>query len=86
VSRGLGGSCSMPLAAHATWAGEELVLQVALGHPERTDAPLLRHACRAAVQQLDDAEALGAQAADALRQSGAADYLAAAGADERPSD
>mgnify|MGYP001765333531 CR=1 FL=1 len=32
VSRGLGGSCSMPLAAHARWNGNALQLDVALGH------------------------------------------------------
>jgi hydroxymethylbilane synthase len=33
VSRTLGGSCSMPLAAHAVWQGDELVLRAAVGHP-----------------------------------------------------
>ncbi len=33
VSRTLGGSCSMPLAAHAVWHGGELVLQARVGHP-----------------------------------------------------
>ncbi|MFL6662090.1 MAG: hydroxymethylbilane synthase, partial [Rhizobacter sp.] len=42
VSRALGGSCSMPLAAYAHWDAATLALRVALGHPERTDAPLLR--------------------------------------------
>ena len=31
VSRALGGSCSMPLAAHASWDGATLQLDVALG-------------------------------------------------------
>jgi hydroxymethylbilane synthase len=32
VSRGLGGSCSMPLAAHATWQGHTLHIAAVLGH------------------------------------------------------
>lgn len=76
VSRALGGSCSMPLAAHAVWEGEELWLRVALGHPERTEANLLRHECRAAVTDDAQARALGESAADALRAVGATAYLA----------
>src|SRR5436190_5080783 len=33
VSRVLGGSCSMPLAAHAAWHGDTLFLDAAVGHP-----------------------------------------------------
>ncbi len=78
VSRSLGGSCSMPLAAHAQWQGDTLSLRVALGHPEHTDAPLLREARAAAVTSVAQARALGLAAADALRANGAAAYLAAA--------
>jgi hydroxymethylbilane synthase len=42
VSRALGGSCSMPLAAHAAWQGDTLVLDAAVGHPAERAAPLLR--------------------------------------------
>ncbi|MDQ6639269.1 MAG: hydroxymethylbilane synthase, partial [Pseudomonadota bacterium] len=42
VSRALGGSCSMPLAAHAAWQGDMLVLDAAVGHPTERAAPLLR--------------------------------------------
>ncbi|MEP7058379.1 MAG: hydroxymethylbilane synthase [Caldimonas sp.] len=79
VSRALGGSCSMPLAAYAAWQGDELVLRAALGHPERDDAPLLHALQRDRVRGLDEAEALGQHAAAALRAGGAASYLAAAG-------
>jgi hydroxymethylbilane synthase len=79
VSRALGGSCSMPLAAHAQWQGEVLHLRAALGHPERTERPLLRHAGQAPVRDLAQARALGEAAAEALRAAGAADYLAATG-------
>ena len=76
VSRALGGSCSMPLAAHALWEGETLWLRVALGHPERTESALLRHESRAQVQTEAQARALGESAAEALRQAGATAYLA----------
>ena len=34
VSRAMGGSCSMPLAAHAVWDGAQLRLNAAWGEPE----------------------------------------------------
>lgn len=78
VSRALGGSCSMPLAAHATWqSGDTLAVDVALGHPERTDAPLLRACLKAVVRSDEAARALGERAAACLRDAGAAAYLAA---------
>jgi len=76
VSRTLGGSCSMPLAAHATWQGASLVLQAVLGHATRLDAPLLHTRVDAAVAQVSDARALGEQAAAQLQAQGAADYVA----------
>lgn len=78
VSRSLGGSCSMPLAAHAQWEGEQLWLRVALGHPEQTASALLRHELRAPVASEAEARALGEAAADALRAAGAMAYLAGA--------
>jgi hydroxymethylbilane synthase len=78
VSRALGGSCSMPLAAHARWQGESLVLGAALGDAERSDAPLLRSELRSGVANVAEARALGERAAAALREQGAADYLASA--------
>ncbi len=79
VSRALGGSCSMPLAAYATWHGDELVLRAALGHPQASDAPLLHAAEGSRVRTRGDAEALGRRVAAALGQLGAAAYLSAAG-------
>jgi hydroxymethylbilane synthase len=76
VSRALGGSCSMPLAAFARWNGEALQLRVALGHPERTEAALLRADAQAPVATAEQARQLGDRAAQALRDQGAADYLA----------
>jgi hydroxymethylbilane synthase len=80
VSRALGGSCSMPLAAHAVWHGEALSLRVALGHALTPAAPLLRAQASAVVHTDDEARALGAHAADVLREAGAAAYLGAAAA------
>jgi hydroxymethylbilane synthase len=77
VSRALGGSCSMPLAAHAVWQGDTLALRAALGHAQTPAAPLLRAHERAAVQTDAQARALGERAAQALRSAGAAAYLGA---------
>ena len=78
VSRALGGSCSMPLAAHAGWQGDVLVLDAAVGHPSERAWPLLRahHAGPAADEHA--AAALGHAAAASLLAAGAAPYLAAA--------
>ncbi|MCZ8075395.1 MAG: hydroxymethylbilane synthase [Paucibacter sp.] len=77
VSRSLGGSCSMPLAAHARWQGEQLLVAVALGHAESPERPLLKAQLQAEVRSDADAVALGEKAAQALRELGAADYLPA---------
>ena len=75
VSRGLGGSCSMPLAAHAVWRGDQLVLDAALGDGRVPDRPVLRVRVAATVVDEAAALALGAQAVAGLRDAGAADYL-----------
>ncbi|MDC8771059.1 hydroxymethylbilane synthase [Roseateles albus] len=75
VSRSLGGSCSMPLAAHAHWVGAELHMAVALGDAEQTERPLLKASIRAAVQSVEQALSFGEQAAQALRDLGAQSYL-----------
>ena len=84
VSRALGGSCSMPLAAHAAWFGGALELKVALGHPLTPLAPLLRVSERATVASDETARALGERAAAQLRAAGAAAYLGAAAAGAAP--
>jgi hydroxymethylbilane synthase len=76
VSRALGGSCSMPLAAHARWHGDTLALEVALGHVEDPTRTPLRGEASAVVADDDAAQALGEQAVQTLRAQGAADYLA----------
>jgi hydroxymethylbilane synthase len=78
VSRALGGSCSMPLAAFAQWEGDLLELRALLGHATRPDLPLLHASLNAAVTDIAQARALGERAAALLRDQGAADYLAAA--------
>jgi hydroxymethylbilane synthase len=78
VSRSLGGSCSMPLAAHAVWQGTELVLDTALGDVVDVRRPLLRAQVRAVVADEVQARAAGEQAAALLREAGAGGYLPAA--------
>ena len=78
VSRSLGGSCSMPLAAHARWDGALLQVKALLGHAQDPRAPLLSAQTSQAVDSDVQARALGEAVAQALRQAGAADYLGAA--------
>ncbi|MFG6417113.1 hydroxymethylbilane synthase [Roseateles sp. DC23W] len=75
VSRALGGSCSMPLAAHARWQGRSLRLEAALGHAEVHLSPLLRTGVEAYVGDMAGARALGQQVALRLRELGAGAYL-----------
>lgn len=79
VSRALGGSCSVPLAAHARWAEGRMHLSAALGHVQDSRQPLLHARLDAAVEAGDTAaaEALGQQAAAQLLAAGGQAYLAA---------
>ena len=81
VSRALGGSCSMPLAAHATWQGGTLHISAALGDSVNTRSPLLHTQQQAEIAHSVDnepaARALGERAAQALQAAGAAQYLQA---------
>jgi hydroxymethylbilane synthase len=70
VSRAMGGSCSMPLAAHATLQGEVLQLEGAWGDPD-SQAPLVRAHIGGKVASLEDAAALGTEVAARLRAGGA---------------
>ena len=80
VSRALGGSCSVPLAAHAVWRQTRLELHAAVGDPERLEQPLLRAEAGAdAIEDAAAAEALGTRVARSLLDQGAAAYLAAGG-------
>ncbi len=73
VSRALGGSCSMPLAAHADWVSGTpgaLRLDAAWGDPTGQRA-VVRASEQGMVHSLDDAEALGQRVALALQAAGA---------------
>jgi hydroxymethylbilane synthase len=79
VSRALGGSCSVPLAAHAVWltapaddagAAGRLCIDAAWGDPEGAST-LLRARVEADVADLAQAEAAGRAVAQALIERGA---------------
>jgi hydroxymethylbilane synthase len=70
VSRAMGGSCSMPLAAYATFSGEYLQLRAAWGDPEGA-ATLVRAQSASAAADLSRAAELGAGVAAQLRAAGA---------------
>ena len=73
VSRAMGGSCSMPLAAHATWSGDELTILAAWADPDEAAPirPLVRAALTRQISDLSRATALGEQAAALLCEGGA---------------
>ena len=73
VSRAMGGSCSMPLAAHAVLTDGNLFLRAAWGDVEQ-GGPLVRAQDSLTLADLPDlaaAEALGTRVAAALRAGGA---------------
>jgi hydroxymethylbilane synthase len=70
VSRAMGGSCSMPLAAHAHFDGEYLQLSAAWGDPDGP-APLVQARSAEVVADLEQAAAVGAHVAARLRAGGA---------------
>ena len=81
VSRAMGGSCSMPLAAHAVWDGVQLRLNAAWGEPEeyKTSAAnetsdLVIASLSHAADDIDAAAAMGEQVATKLLASGARKY------------
>jgi hydroxymethylbilane synthase len=63
VSRAMGGSCSMPLAAHAVWQGTALHLQAAW----QDGAQLRRASHTRPIDTLAQAEQLGLDVANALK-------------------
>jgi hydroxymethylbilane synthase len=81
VSRAMGGSCSMPLAAFVTAVGGALQLNAAWGEPVTAEAlpgsaqaqpvPLVRARQTAVVGSFAEAEALGEAVAAELRAGGA---------------
>ena len=70
VSRAMGGSCSMPLAAHALIEDGELSLRAAWGDPEGS-ATLVHAQAQTRTLDLAAAESLGLQVAAQLRAGGA---------------
>jgi len=70
VSRCMGGSCSMPLAAHARFEGDQLHIDAAWGDPEARIA-LVRASAQGQVSTLEQANALGEGVAAQLRAGGA---------------
>ncbi|MDA8107800.1 MAG: hydroxymethylbilane synthase [Betaproteobacteria bacterium] len=74
VNAALGGNCSIPLGAYASLEGERLRLRALVAAPDG------RRAARAdCTGEAAQPEALGLQAAELLRQRGAAEILAALG-------
>ena len=70
VSRGMGGSCSVPLAAHAVLDAGQMRLDAAWGAPEGV-LPLVQVQQTAPVSTLEQAEALGTDVARRLQAGGA---------------
>jgi hydroxymethylbilane synthase len=70
VSRGMGGSCSVPLAAHAVLDAGLMRLDAAWGDPEGL-LPLVQVQQTAPVSTLEQAEALGTDVARHLQAGGA---------------
>jgi len=76
VSRTMGGSCSMPLAAHATLDKQVLTIHAAWGDPQRKNAPLIHAQAHCpldlpAPDALAQATALGVRVAQSLIANGA---------------
>lgn len=75
VSRALGGSCSMPLAAFAQWREGQLVLDARLGHPNASG--LVEASLSATPADAADAEAMGQAVAQRLQEQAGPEWLAA---------
>jgi hydroxymethylbilane synthase len=75
LSRALGGSCSLPLAAYAEPRGGGLWLRARLGAADDPTRPLLAADAQAEVADRAAAEALGRAVAEQLHGLGAARYL-----------
>ncbi len=89
VSRAMGGSCSMPLAAHAVWDGVQLRLNAAWGEPEDEKTLPLNSLVVTDLSQnlaqntgdLDAASRMGEQVAVKLLAGGARKYTKLVGDD-----
>lgn len=73
VSRKLGGSCEVPLAAHATWEQNQMQIRSFVAS---TDGKQICLACGSApVNSIEEAESLGLSVAQDLLSQGAADLI-----------
>lgn len=80
VSRAMGGSCSMPLAAFAQWqdtpgGDTTLLLRALLGHPEQ--ATLVQARAEGQPSSHEEAEAMGREVAQQLKAQAGPQWLAA---------
>ncbi len=75
MSRQLGGSCQVPLAAHATWDGDVLQLEAFVAMPDGSRQMQAQGA--ATVADAAQAEGLGERVAADLLSQGASEILAA---------
>ena len=73
VSRQLGGSCEVPLAAHAVWDQNQMNIRSFVASVDGK-AICLAHGS-GVVQSVEDAEALGLVVAKDLLSQGAADLI-----------
>jgi hydroxymethylbilane synthase len=91
VSRAMGGSCSMPLAAHAVWGGAQLRLNAAWGEPEDDKTSVANEVNEVndlvtahlshVVDDIDAAAAMGEEVAAKLLAKGARKYTKLIGND-----
>ena len=73
VSRQLGGSCEVPLAAHAVWDQKQMQIRSFVATPDGKAICLATGS--ALVRSIEDAEALGLAVAQDLLAQGAADLI-----------
>ena len=71
ISRAMGGSCSMPLAAHGEWHGDELRLRAAWGDPDSASVALVRASGQRSLDSLASAAERGDDVAELLQAGGA---------------
>ncbi|QIL72356.1 hydroxymethylbilane synthase [Diaphorobacter sp. HDW4B] len=71
VSRAMGGSCSVPLAAHGRWTGNTLRLEAAWGDVDGKQALIRATAESSSITDLASADALGVAVAEKLKAAGA---------------
>ena len=76
VSRALGGSCSMPLAAFADWQDGRMRLRARLGHPDDANVDMLSGELVEPVADTAAAESLGQRVAQRLLDQGGRELLA----------